>query len=143
MTSSQAWHTEGDFLDMFGVDRGREGAKDFADLATATALFYRFPELGCGYYDACKRRLRELRWSPLAFYTRIKRALAPVFAADRQTLEALGLQIEAEVLTVPVLVKAVAARMAESIPDSAFADAQGMAALCSERSTKGGEQSGH
>lgn len=118
MTTSRAWKDEIELMQMFSIDTEAEGAKDFSTLCSLTALFVRFPDVGKTFYDVAAMRMRELHWSPVVFFGRIKRAIRPLYDAELGTLADLGLPVDAETITVPALVKAVARVMSAELPES-------------------------
>lgn len=124
LNTSRPWNTEGEFLELFGVNCDEEGSQDFCTLCAVTALFLRFPECGKSYYDVVSKRLRELHWSPMVFYARIRKSIKPVIDAGKDTLAGLGVVVEAESVTVPALVKAIAPILAETIPECCRTNAE-------------------
>lgn len=124
MNTLRPWNTEVEFLELFGVNTAEDGSQDFCTLCALTALFIRFPECGKSYYDVVSKRLRELHWSPMVFYARIRKSIKPVIDAGKDTLAGLGMVVEAENVTVPALVKAIAPILAETIPESCRINAE-------------------
>lgn len=124
MNTLRPWKTEVELLELFGVNTEEDGSQDFCTLCALTALFIRFPECGKSYYDVVSKRLRELHWSPMVFYARIRKSIKPVIDAGKDTLAGLCIVVEAETVTVPALVKAIAPILAETIPESCRTNAE-------------------
>lgn len=126
------WNTAGELLELFGVDTSQTGARYFIDVAELLSCTMKFHPVR--FHDLLSVQLRELRISPLVFWSLQKRALRPLLEADLSTLKALGCEFDEAPQTVAALVQGVAAAMAARYDDD-DADliqiADGVAALCS------------
>ncbi len=109
-----AFTTAGEFLDLFGVDRSKRGAKDFESLVYRGAVMERYPELHVNTYQVAMYDMSAGHISPLVYWSNMRRAIAPALQADRATLEALtGVRVAGEgEITAYALAAAVAASLA-------------------------------
>ena len=112
--SVQLWELPEDLLMLYEIDPSAPGARDFCDLVSLSAEVLRFPELGCGTWAVAKQFIRERRWSPLVYWSRIKKAVRPLLEAAPDTLAALGLTIDGDKqMTAYALAHAVAVSIAQ------------------------------
>lgn len=100
-------------LDLFSV-AASGGREDFERLCDSTALMILFPRFGYSLADVAALGRRQRKLSPVVYWSRMKRAIAPLLAADAATLHALGLlQAAAPVPdTVPGMAALIAAALA-------------------------------
>lgn len=89
MNENRPFQTVGEFLDLFGVQRDKRGARDFCELVERAALLRRWPELGGNPYEVALFSLSSQHISPLVYWANMRRALAPVMDTDRDALAAL------------------------------------------------------
>ena len=108
------WKSAKELLELFDVDCSRNGAQNFVELAELLGLMMAFPELGVNDHLLTRSYLRTLRMSPLVFWSRMKRDLAPILEAEDITLDALGVP-PVYSRTCPALVGAVAAALADGV----------------------------
>lgn len=94
MTGSNLWRGPEELLELFSVDAAAPGAVSFAEIVWLGALAARYPAGGVSFDDVARGLMRAHRLSPVVYWGRIKRTLAPLLAADRADLAALGLQVE-------------------------------------------------
>lgn len=106
------------FCELFGLIPTVPAVEQFCDLADLAAVLYRFYPGKYQIFDIARALMAELKYSPLVFYSRMKRALAPIFAADPETLAAMGLPMQSRVLTVPDLAHRIATVCSHYVPDS-------------------------
>lgn len=129
MSSSRPWNSVDEFLDLFGVDKTRNGVIDFMVMVDTLTLLYAFPEYGCFYEEVAARRMAEVKLSPLTYYQRIKCALRPIFSTSVDTFKALGFVLP-EGFTTPMLVKAIARLLARDLDERYRKLAKEAAYLC-------------
>lgn len=125
------WKTAGELLQLFGVDTSQTGARYFIDLVELLSCTQRFHPVR--FKDLVAVHLRDLRVSPLIYWSQQRRAVRPLLEADADTLRALGVKIAEPPQTTAALVQAVAATMASTYSgeDSELKMiADGVAALC-------------
>ena len=125
------WRTAGELLQLFGVDTSQTGARYFIDLVELLSCTQRFHPVR--FKDLVSVHLRDLKVSPLIYWSQQRRAVRPLLEADADTLRALGVKIVEPPQTTAALVQAVAATMAAtySEDDSDLRMiADGVAALC-------------
>lgn len=125
------WQTVGDLLRLFDVDTSSTGARYFIDLTELYSCCLKFHEVR--FRDLVGVHLRDLRISPLIFWSQQRRALRPLMEADGDTLRALGLALRDRPQTIAELVQAVAATLAGTYADDDIdlrLIADGVAALC-------------
>lgn len=126
------WKTAGDLLQVFNVDTSSTGARYFIDLTELYSCCLKFHDVR--FRDLVAVQLRELRISPLIFWSLQRRALRPLMEAEADTLRALGLALRDRPQTIAALVQAVAATLAGTYADDdtdLCLIADGVAALCS------------
>lgn len=111
----KSWRGCEGLLDLFSVPAS-EGRERFCDLVDMGALLVRF-ETVYGVGDLERAIMREKGWSPLVFWSCIKRAVRPLLQAGGETLRALGVPVEGEPATAHDLAVAIAAAVAEEIGD--------------------------
>ena len=102
-----------DVLDLFSVPASG-GREDFEKLCDSTALVILFPRYGYGLSDVAALGRRQRKLSPVVYWSRMKRAIAPLLAADAATLHALGL-LSAAAAPVPDTVPGMAAMIAAAL----------------------------
>ena len=83
-----------ELLQMFGVDIELAGAKDFAAFVTLSACVMAHPDLRVRPRDVAAALMGESGFSPMIFWSRIKRHCKPLYDADIDTLIALGLALD-------------------------------------------------
>lgn len=130
--ASMIWKTAGELLALFGVDTSQTGARYFIDLAELLSCTIKYHPVR--FRDLVSVQLRELRISPLVFWSLQRRALRPLLEADISTLRALGVDLVEPPQTVGALLQGVAASMAAYYADDDTdlkLIAEGVAALCS------------
>lgn len=126
------WSTAGELLQLFDVDTSSTGARYFIDLVELYSCCLKYHPVR--FRDLVSAHLRDLRISPLIFWSQQRRALRPLMEADMDTLRALGVALVEPPQTVAALVQAVAATMAATYQDDDIdlrMIADGVAALCS------------
>lgn len=107
------WNNCSELLDLFAVPNG-EGRARFEDLCDLGAVLLRFGQVWT-LGDLERAMMKELRLSPLVYWSCQKRAVAPLLAAGGDTLRALGVPVEGEPGTVHALALAVATAQIETI----------------------------
>ena len=108
------WRTSADLLQLFSVNLESEGARRFCDLCDLGSLLIGFSEpFTVG--DLERAMLRELRLSPLLYWSCIKQAVRPLLSAGGDTLRALGVPVEGDPSTAHHLAVAVATALAEDL----------------------------
>lgn len=97
-----------------------EGAavSDFCDLVDLATLLYKFYPDQYTIFDLARAFMADLHYSPLVYYSRIKRAILPILSAEHSVLVALGLPEECEFDSVPRLAHALACVLKENVSDS-------------------------
>lgn len=110
-----------------------------------TALYTVFPQYGIDFRDIVAAEMSRRRLSSLVYWSRQKRALAPVLTADADTLAALGLSAVADARTVPALARALAGVLADvcrddyaARPDDAALNSNYIRAACAAREARQG-----
>lgn len=84
---------------------------------TAALLHHFYPEVKCCWLVSTGM-MRELRVSPLVFWSNIKRELRPILTADPDTLRALGLPVQGQLQTVYDVAQALVDVLAPEVEDS-------------------------
>lgn len=110
--SCPLWRVPDELCELFSIDPSEPGADSFCQVVTLAAPLLQFPGFGLGVFDVNRAVLRDLGWSPLVFWSRMKRGIAPLLSADRGALEALGLRGLTVKPTAFEMVKAAAEAMA-------------------------------
>ena len=67
--------------------------------------------------ELAREYMRELRFSPLVYWSNLKRELRPLFAAGGDTLRALGLPVLGDPVSVLELAKAVVEVTSQDVPE--------------------------
>lgn len=126
----QFFYTADGFVELFSIDPKNNGARDFCTLADLVSLMLHFPQYNVSVSDLARIAMAEQRISPLVYWSRMKRALEPVFdAAD--SLPSLGVSVAGETLTCPLLAHAVGVAMSSTLKPDLCADlAAETARLC-------------
>lgn len=115
-----------DVLDLFSVPSSG-GREDFERLCDCTALMILFPQYGYSLADVAALGRRQRKLSPVVYWSRMKRVIAPLLEADAATLHALGL-LSAASAPVPDTVPAMAAMIAAALADGWRSDRRDYAA---------------
>lgn len=127
----ELWTGPEELLMLFSIDPSAPGADDFADLVWLSATVLKFPELGCGTYSVAVQMMRERKWSPLVYWSRIKRGCRPLIEAGAETLRGLGLLIpEGDKLTGYTIAHGAAAALAAAGLGGELGDAEAIAKRC-------------
>lgn len=115
-----------DVLDLFSVPTSG-GREDFEKLCDSTALLILFPRYGYSLADVAALGRRQRKLSPVVYWSRMKRAIAPLLAAESATLHALGL-LSADSAPVPDTVPGMAALIAAALAAGWRSERRGYAA---------------
>lgn len=94
MNGLNLWQGPEELLELFSVDAAAPGGVSFCELVWLGALAARYPAGGVSFEDVARGLMRQHKLSPVVYWGRIKRTLAPLLAAERADLAALGLQVE-------------------------------------------------
>lgn len=92
--SDRVWNSPEELLLLFSCDPSTPGGVDFCQLVRDSAQLLAFPELGSGTWGVATYVMKQRRWSPLVYWSRIKRAARPILDAEDETLAGLGLSLE-------------------------------------------------
>ena len=85
------------------------------DLVETGAVVLRFTDHSLG--DLERQMMRELRFSPLVFWSQIKRTVRPLLDAGPATLQALGIPVGTELITGHDLALALAQVLADELDE--------------------------
>lgn len=114
------WNTCAELLRLFGIepksDKWAARACDLVEFAAILGHFSGEDRLG----DLERRFMRDLKVSPLIFWSQLKRALRPLIDAGGDTLRALGVPLIGDAPTVHALLLAVAAVLREAVTDADY-----------------------
>lgn len=92
MDGWKQWSGPDELLELFGIDPERRWAGVWAGMVVTLAAGMVHPDYGIDIELICRAWLRDEKVSPVVFWSQIKRELAPLLAADLDTLESLGLR---------------------------------------------------
>lgn len=124
------FHTAEEFVGLFSLDASKPGVRDFCVLADLISMMLRFPQYRVSVSDLARLAMSEQRLSPLVYWSRMKRALKPVFDAS-DSLAALGVHVYGEALSCPLLAHGVGEAMSSTVTPDLCADlAAETARLC-------------
>lgn len=87
------WRTADDLCALFDVDPAGPGVDDWIDLVTLGLPLAAFPDEGYCLTDVVRGLLKTRKWSPMLFWSRMKRGLRPMLDASPDTWEALGVVV--------------------------------------------------
>lgn len=110
------WKNCAELLAIFGIENN-PWVERFVDLVETAALLRHF--YGKDYLGPLERQtMRELRLSPLVFWSNLKRAVRPMLSAGSETLRALGVPVVGEPVTAGALIGALAYVLALQVKDT-------------------------